>query len=1482
MNRKRLQQVVLGSAGAVVLAGGALLAAAEYQAGNQFAPTESDRALNINQVVFPEQEKPTQGADRDSSDNSELWEKDQNADDTDRPQENSTADYLFESSQTVSGSGPQNATLNGSTTAAGSSEGGADIIYDITGDASRADVVLDGGASAGTDADSADDNANADNTNGGQNGSNNANSNTSTVPSDTTGDTGTTEPDEPHPPEVIIPADKADDPVVSDDNKNTIFGDPVYRYDESLRDLYPDADLTPIIVPAFSSDGSIYIGQKLTGKDIFNYLDAYFMIGDPFDPFNYKIYNWRSEDYGKYIKVTAVSFDGGETWVDEFPVTVPENIPGKNMAIRVSYRLSTMEDWTSTDVTYSVLDSRVLVLNTRTSGSNISKDQILNSIVQYPAEGYQMALLDFQQAYLGKDALTELSPGWTENGELVPWYYEVTPGRHILLPAEKVPLDTSLYQVEIVRYFSDSDLNIYLKAEDIPYGDNAYLQTLTAYKGKTTLNDDYVDHIDTLTVPEYVQAVQFLYSSALNVGTLELPASVLYVDATGVKSFLDDPVAYDRGLQVETAYKVAADNPNYTAIDGLLYNKEETVIEGVPVGRTELVVPASVTSVTIPYQSKLKQLTFEGTTLEELPEVNYAQLRRSCLISMPEKLLDDYIIAQSAQLQTNRLHVSAAEDPAHRYMVQDDMAITDSGMVHLFLGSGAHWLSLTNDVTGLEADSLRTVQGLQTLMLPQDGEAITFEEGCFNGTDTLQTIGCYSQEQYDAAKAAAPEGVEVILMGERQNGYTFMRDGDKVLLLGVPDGLTTFDGTIPLEDGTILPVTTIGDGVFKDYADLVWVDLSQSTTAIGYQAFQNCYNLQGVVINAPDTITISEKAFDGCTSLRFIASNAAYGNVEDWNLALSPAEDDEVRFLYCPTGSGGYNSNWTYFTEDSDISRYELLQCGGTRVLYGVDAENRPTLALRAGKTADGAVTLPDSTNIIYQFAFENTKAASGSFAVNFEDLYGLFLIDNYAFYRSDVGPEVVLPYNPYVENFTFAVCNSLTSVTIPGDSIVLEKSVFVSCTNLVSATIGGTRNDISGVYDGIFNGCANLRELTFTSNTPPRLLLYGSGVDYMFNREDWETPETEMQMLHITVPEGSELYYVDSWRYSLLGYASYGDVSAYQEMYKDVLKYLSGWYYPMEPTDAEVRAEMDIRLLSSENRARAMLGLPLVDAIEHDYDYVISDDGMITLTGARGITATDLSSETLEMPDGYYLDYIGSFAFMESPDLRMVELPFGLAGIYYNAFNGVKFKANDPSDGLIMVYDYWSDVPQLILEYEGQPFSFGIDDSRIALMDLYGEGSRDAEFIQEWTLPMTGYSSVANLRAAVRNDLAKDGAEHTDEEVEAEVTQRLMDGENRVRKMLFSSSEITDPSQMTFVDWESIWGSWSDADTYNIATPETAALPAETDDTGTTEDTTETPEEEQPEDGEPDADTEGTTNADETADAPPDDIATPETAQAG
>lgn len=51
-----------------------------------------------------------------------------------------------------------------------------------------------------------------------------------------------------------------------------------------------------------------------------------------------------------------------------------------------------------------------------------------------------MNLFRLQYDYLGEKKLTQLFPGWEENGKLVPGFYAATTGRHILEPADMVPL----------------------------------------------------------------------------------------------------------------------------------------------------------------------------------------------------------------------------------------------------------------------------------------------------------------------------------------------------------------------------------------------------------------------------------------------------------------------------------------------------------------------------------------------------------------------------------------------------------------------------------------------------------------------------------------------------------------------------------------------------------------------------------------------------------------------------------------------------------------------------------------------------------------------------------------------------------------------------------------------------------------------------------------------------------------------------------
>ncbi len=1174
---------------------------------------------------------------------------------------------------------------------------------------------------------------------------------------------------------------------------------PNHSYDETVKPKLDGLIYNVYIGASFNFENMLYFGQEIDDQMIYNSLETYVMTE------NFDRYVWGSEDYDKYVRISAVSFDGGETWIDEFPVTIPDELPENKMLIRAEYRLSTSDDWTTEDVEYEVQQSRILVLNTRLEEGTerIDPDTIISgSFDQYSQIGDTINLLGYQQTYLGsEEQLTQLFPGWTENDELVPWFYPVTDGRHVLEPAESVDFDSDTFYVQLNMYWMTEQYDIIGDDELSSDASLTYLQTLTTYKGDTVTTEDGTETLDTLAVPEGIQAVEMPHYPYLQVGTLDLPATVLYVDTNGVKSFLDDEMLYDRGLMVTDAYAVAEDNPHYTAQDGLLYNQDGTQLLGVPTGRTELDVPADVTKVVLPYQNQVKTLTLETDDADTLPDVNYARLARASTILVQDDLLDDYLVAERNVLQNNHLHVASQNEPEARYTVKDDLAVTDDGVVHLTLSDGMRWVSLPDYVTGLKSGSLQGTPELAALLLPVDGETVEFEDGCFDGTENLEVIGCYSQQQYDAAVAAAPEGVAVALIQPGQDGYTYLQASDGVLLLAVPSDITEFDGTVPTADGP-LAVTAIGDGVFRDCTSLTWVTLTDEINAIGYQAFQGCTSLQGVLIGATPNITIGKLAFDGCRSLRFVASNAANGDVQDDSLAL-PSSATGYTFLYCLNGSTGYNGNWLYFDPD-DIQEFKIEDCGGTKVLYGVDSYGDSWLALRAANTATGDITLPITTTAIFSFSFEDTRTTDGTaFTLNWDELTALETINAAAFRRSSLGGDITLPELYYYGANAFDSCTNLKNITLEGESLRLGNEMFMNCTNLETVTIGGVDND-DGLSNNLFGACSNLKELTFTSSRAPRLVLSDMGVPFYFNMNDWNTPEAEQEHLTVHVPEDAVETYIDSWRYGMAGYASIGDESAYQVMWGYVYTELNTAEDGTEPTDEEVRAEIDRRLLVTENRVRTLLGVETIDAIEHPYTYEVDENGIITLTAARGVVYTGLTGVELEMPYGWALDYIGANAFADSPDLDTVSLPDTLVGICHNAFAGVQIDMEDESDGLMLVTSGNNSIPGLVLEAEGIPFSFGIPDERVAVMDFITdgdeEGADDRMLIQNWTLPMAGYYTVDDLRLAVTFELIdEDGNLPDDEAVEAEVTARLLAGENRVRTILFGWDTITDPAEMVF-----------------------------------------------------------------------------------
>ena len=1378
LDRKELGKKILVGAVAIGACAGTVWGAASYWTGSGFQPEGADRALRNNQVLFGDERSKEAQSGSDGSDS--FWEDETAQDQVSRSQQE--AGYLFSPDETT----PE-ATTAGIVTpnADNKNNPGSGQNRPSTG----IEITNRPGSNTGT----------ITNPSGGGSSSGSGSAAAPTTPTGPT-ITGEGTVSNPYQGGAVVTDPGSDKAPPSD----LWGGDPI-RITDSVQVPLDGGEFLIISEPYFGSAASMYKGQTIDGKTIFASIDAYVLTSDS------KTYYWDESCLGNTFRIDSISFDE-KNWIDmtgSNTVTIPSGSDVEKIYMKVSYRYKTTDDWISYDgnpVPYILRDSRVFLLNTTVKDeSKITQDQLLNidSSAQNFSVGQKVNLLGQLQTLImereglenlsGSIILKSLFPGWQENGKTVPWRYEVTSGRHVLQAPKSISYDTKNYQIELRRYYLDENYDS--DPDDITGIALSYLQTLTYYKGRTNTASDASRHLGTLNVPNYTQAVDFPYTQYLVVDKLSLPSTVLYVNTNGVPDILDDELLYDQGLQVDKAYIVEKGNPRYTAKDGILYNLDGTQMLGVPAGLTALTVPEGVTKVVLPYRTKLKTLTLGTKDASVLPKINYSRLSKDCEILVDKSVLEDLLREQADMLRSSKLYVASTQDPEKAYCIRDDLILRKGGMLHGVLDTEVRWLSTTEQVTGLEPGCLEGLDSLTMIHLPTGGRATTLPNGCFDGAPKLETIVCYSEAQYEAAKAAAPEGVEVILAGaESIDGYRYLvMDDGRVMLLNVPENLTEFDGTVPGKDGKPVTVTAISNDVFSQCENLRWVDLPKETIAIGQNAFRGCTSLEGVLIEA-NTVMIGKGAFDNCSSLRFIASNAMQCDLRSPDLSLPCSNIYDYSFLFSLDGAQGYNGNWVSFTKEDKVTSFRLVDCGGTRVLYAATGDDL-WLALRSGGTVDGNVTLPEKTEVIFDACFQDAAAPTGSFNLNWASLDRMASIGRYAFSRSALGPDVVLPTDLEIKDMAFEKCTALKHITVPGElgEVQLSGQIFTDCTALESATVGQL-SYFSALPFGLFNNCANLHQLTFTG-APPRLLQYEQGFQFRFNFNQWYDNELEEENLRITVPDDQKEAYLEQWRYGYTGYMGSTTESDYHALWWSVRS-----HYGDELTDEEVNEinqQVEAMLLEAENHVRILLGMDQVEAPSHRFQYEVDENGNITLTGAKNVDYVELTDSTIDMPPGWYLDYIGSNAFRESPNLRMVLLPDQLSGIYENAFSGVNATQDDPLNIAIT----GDSIPGLMFT-PGVPFSFGIDDSCIRVMNFEGNFTFE-DILKAWILPMTGNDSLDSLVFGAFFDAFEEDAP-TQEAVTEIVLQKLFAAEKRLR-IILSMDPIEDPADMQGITPEEV-----------------------------------------------------------------------------
>ena len=148
MKKKTLRKLAVALPLSIAAVIGVACAVQDYQGGAVFQPFASDRALQSNQVLFPDDGERTEQGMGDETDDSALWEKDREAEDASRPQQQDRADYLFQDNTPDT----PRSTLAGTTTPQGTTRPGKvpGLILDIVGgDGSNADLIIGGGSQPG-------------------------------------------------------------------------------------------------------------------------------------------------------------------------------------------------------------------------------------------------------------------------------------------------------------------------------------------------------------------------------------------------------------------------------------------------------------------------------------------------------------------------------------------------------------------------------------------------------------------------------------------------------------------------------------------------------------------------------------------------------------------------------------------------------------------------------------------------------------------------------------------------------------------------------------------------------------------------------------------------------------------------------------------------------------------------------------------------------------------------------------------------------------------------------------------------------------------------------------------------------------------------------------------------------------------------------------------------------------------------------------